>query len=275
MFSVCPTRLRVRVDEVERVPVQVVVVHVGDVVHRLGDEVDRDDVQVRALGAGEREPLGQRVAQLLDQLEEVVGPVDLVHRAGLGVADDDARAVDAQRRGDVVARELLGLELRAVVGVRELLALVEHVLAEQALVAAGDGDRGRVVEAADVDRVRELDDVARALDVRAHHRVLVGGHVVHRGEVEEVVDLLVEGVDAELLLRQVARHGDEAVARAERLAQVVEPAARSLAYQREHLRVVALEQLLDEVTADEAGGAGDEVVQRNPLPRKRDSSKAA
>ncbi len=32
-----------------------------------------------------------------------------------------------------LAHDLLGLELRSVVGVRELLALVEHVLAEQAL----------------------------------------------------------------------------------------------------------------------------------------------
>ena len=43
-------------------------------------------------GPGEREPLGQRVAQLLEQLEEVVRTVDLVHLAGLGVADDDRRA---------------------------------------------------------------------------------------------------------------------------------------------------------------------------------------
>src|SRR3712207_8260914 len=60
-----------------------------------------------------------------------------------------SRPVHPQRRRDLLAHELLGLELRAVVGVRQLLALVEHVLAEEALVLPGDGDRGRVVEAAE------------------------------------------------------------------------------------------------------------------------------
>jgi hypothetical protein len=35
----------------------------------------------------------------------------------------------------------------------ELLALVEHVLAEQPLVQAGDGDRGGVVEDPGLERV--------------------------------------------------------------------------------------------------------------------------
>jgi predicted RNA polymerase sigma factor len=34
--------------------------------------------------------LGKHLAHLLDQLEEVVGAVDLVHFAGARVADDDA-----------------------------------------------------------------------------------------------------------------------------------------------------------------------------------------
>ena len=65
---------------------------VGDVVHRRGHVVDGHDVREAELQADEREPLGQRVARLLDRLEEVVGPVDLVHLAGLRVADDDGRA---------------------------------------------------------------------------------------------------------------------------------------------------------------------------------------
>src|SRR3712207_8810107 len=67
----------------------------GDVVQRRGHVVDRDDVGVAELGSGQRHPLGQHVAQLLDRLEEVVGPVDLVHLAGLRVADDDGGPVDA------------------------------------------------------------------------------------------------------------------------------------------------------------------------------------
>ena len=183
---------------------------VGDVVHRLGDEVDRHDVRLAALRAGQRGPLRQRVAQPLEQLEVVVGAVDLVHLAGLRVADDDPRAEDQRLGLDALAHEPLGLVLGAVVGVREALPLVEHVLLEDALVLAGDGDRAGVVEAADLDRVGELDHVLRALDVRPLHGLLVGGHVVDGGEVEEVVDRLGEPLDAEPRLGQVAGHGDDA-----------------------------------------------------------------
>ena len=56
---------------------------------------------------------------------------------------------------------VLGLEIRMV----EILGLVEHVLAKDAVVEAGGGDRAHVVEAAGADRLRELDRVARAVDV--------------------------------------------------------------------------------------------------------------
>ena len=201
---------RLGVDEVEGVARQLVVGQVGDVVHRARDEVDRHDVGLPALRAGQRRPLRQRVAQPLEQLEVVVGPVDLVHLAGLGVADDDARAEDQRLRLDAFAHEPLGLVLGAVVGVREALPLVEHVLLEDALVLPGDGDRAGVVEAPDLDRVGELDHVLGALGVGLLHGVLVGGHVVDGGEVEEVVDRLVEALDAEPGLRQVAGHRHDA-----------------------------------------------------------------
>jgi hypothetical protein len=141
------------------------------------------------------------VAQPLEQLEVVVGPVDLVHLAGLGVADDDAGTEDQRLRLDALAHEPLGLVLGAVVGVREALALVEHVLLEDALVLPGDGNRAGVVEAPDVDRVGELDDVLGPLVVGLLHGVLVGGHVVDGREVEEVVHRLLEALDAEPRLR--------------------------------------------------------------------------
>ena len=87
---------------------------------------------------------------------------------------------------------------------RQPLPLVEHVLAEEALELAGHRDRAGVVEAPHLDRVGELDHVARAIDVGAPQRILVGLHVVDRGEVEEVVDLLVEALDAEPFLGEVA-----------------------------------------------------------------------
>jgi hypothetical protein len=47
-----------RVDEVEGVAGQLVVGQVGDVVHRLGHEVDGHEIGLAALRAGQRYPLG-------------------------------------------------------------------------------------------------------------------------------------------------------------------------------------------------------------------------
>ena len=161
----------------------------GDVVHRRRDVVDGDDVRVPQLRAQQREPLRQEVAQALDRLEEVVGAVDLVHLAGARVADDDRRAVDPPRARELLAGDLLGLELRAVVGRGQLLALVEHVLAVQALVQAGGGNRGGVVEDPRVDRVGQLDRVAGARDVELLVLLVLRGHVVHGRQVEEEVEV--------------------------------------------------------------------------------------
>ena len=75
----------------------------------------------------------------------------------------------------------------------EVFGLVEHVLAPLAFVEAGDGDRADLVEAARLDRPGEFDRVAGALDVGHLLRLGAGGHVVDRGEVEEVVDVAAQG----------------------------------------------------------------------------------
>ena len=71
----------------------------------------------------------------------------------------------------------------------EVLGLVEHVLAEHALVHPGRCDRRHVLEDAGLDRVGERDRVFRTVDVRDDLAFGVGLQVVHRGEVEEVLDL--------------------------------------------------------------------------------------
>jgi hypothetical protein len=213
---------RLWVDEVEGVARQLAVGEVGDVVHRPGDEVHRDEVRLAALGTGEREPLGQAAAQALEELEEVVRTVELVHLARLRVADHDPGAEHEQLRPDVVARHLLRLVLRAVVGVRQLLALLEHVLLEDAPVPTGDRDRADVVEAPHPPRVRELDHVVGALHVCREHRLAGDLDVVDGREVEEVVDRVLEALDAEPRLRHVAVHrGDAPRGRAEALCEGV------------------------------------------------------
>ena len=256
--------VRVRVGEAERAPVEAV--EVGDVVHRLDHEVDRDDVDLPALDPRHRQPLRDHSPDPADQLEEVVRPVDLVHLAGLGVADDDPRAIDPPGAGGLVAHDrlglVLGLEVRVVV---DPLGLVEHVLAPCALVEPGGGDRAHHVDAPGLDRVGELDHVAGALDVRDPLALRARLHVVDRREVEEVVDVALEPGeilvgDAEARLGEIADDADDAlVVDAPAVAQLREPALGALA--DEHVdRPLPLEQELDEVAADETGRAGDEVA---------------
>ena len=56
---------------------------VGDVVERTCHPVHRHDVRLAEIQPEERHPLRHNLAHALDRLEEVVGPVDLVHLAGL------------------------------------------------------------------------------------------------------------------------------------------------------------------------------------------------
>ena len=142
---------------------------VGDVVHRLGDVVDRHHVGVAEVDADQGHPAGQVVAHLLEQREEVVGTVDLVHRAGLGVPDHDRGPVDPPRHRALVADDLLGLELRPVVRRGQALALVEHRLVEDPAVVTGGRDRGDLVEVLGVELAGQADGVAGAADV---HRLV-------------------------------------------------------------------------------------------------------
>ena len=251
---------RVGIDQVVGVAGQVGVGQVGDVIHRLGHEVDRHDGGLAALRARKREPRGQRPAQLLEQVEHVVRAVDLVHHARLGVAHDHPRPED-QRLGLHIAPDHgLGLVLGPVVVVRQLLVLVEHVLLEHALVGARHGDRADVVEAANFVRVGEVDHVPGALHVGFLGGVLVGFHVVDGRQVEQVVDLLREVLGSQLVLEQVAGHGDDPpLLRTQVLSQRIDLPARAVPHEYVH-GPVAPQQLLDEVPPDETGRAGDEVV---------------
>jgi hypothetical protein len=206
--------LGLRVDQVEGAAVQIV--GVGDVVHGARDEVDRHQVQRSALDPGQRQPRGKRRAELLEQLEEVVGAVDLVDLAGLRVTHDDARPVDAPRQVALGPHHRLGLVLAPGVGIAKPARLVEHVLAEQAGVAARDRDRARVVESTRPDRVGQLNGVNRPADVVRLQLLRARSHVVEGRQVEEVVDSTVERrgrrlVDAEERRTQVTDDRDDSI----------------------------------------------------------------
>ncbi len=136
----------------------------------------------------ERHPLRHHLAHALDRLEEVVGTVDLVHLAGLGVAHNDPGPVHAPGHELLFAHRSLGLELGGVIGRGQPLPLVEEVLAELALVGARDRDRGDVVQASGPQRPSQFHRMVGAADV--DRRVELHGrcHVIDGGEMEEMID---------------------------------------------------------------------------------------
>ncbi len=162
---------------------------------------------------------------------------------------------------------MLGLEVGVVV---DLLGLIEHVLGEGAVVEAGGRDRADHVEVLRLDPLSELYRVPGPLDVGDLLRFGIGGHVVDRSEVEEVLDLAFElrevlVGDAELGLGEVADHRDDPVLlgasrlRTPLVSQLLESAARALT-DEDIDRPFPLKQQLDQVAADESGCAGDEVA---------------
>jgi hypothetical protein len=247
---------------VERLAVQAG--SVRQVVQRPRHVVDRHDVGVAEIDADQRQPLGEGVAHPLQQREEVVRPVDLVHRAGLGVPDDDRGTVDPPRDLGLVADDPLGLVLRLVVRRRQALPLVEHRLVERAGIVARRGDRRDLVEAAGAQRGRESQRLAGAADVETLVALRLGRQVVERRQVEDVFDPAgVFGdpvvVDAEPWAGQVADDGNDPSVVAPAPAQQVESVQRAGPDAHEDVTGPALEQLLDQVPPDEAGRAGDEV----------------
>ncbi len=251
-----------RIGQVKALPV--LPRQVREVIHGRDDIVDRHEVDVAALEADERQPRRQGLPQLLDHLEEVVRPVDLVDLARLRVADHDARAIDAPGSVAPVADERLRFVLRAEVRMLEAGRLLEHVFAEAALVEPCRRDRAHEVEAPGLHALRELQGVVGAHDVRVVLFLAAGLQVIHGREVEHVVDLAGELPEvglrhAEVAPREVARDGHGAArARAPELAHRLEFLHGLRPHEHVHA-LAACQQSFHEVAADESGRAGDEI----------------
>jgi hypothetical protein len=208
------------------------------------------------------------MAKSLDHLEEVVRTVDLVHFAGLRIADDDAGAVNPERTLELVAGDPLGFVLGSEVGVLvEILGLVEHVFTPGALEKAGGGDRTGQMEMPDLDPVGELDCVQGAFDVREPMGFVVGFHVVNGSQVVEVVDLAAELFDfsvgdPEVRLSEVANDRlDPSFGLSPTVDQLFKAAPRALPH--EHVDSAApLQETLDQIPANEARSTSYEVIHR-------------
>jgi hypothetical protein len=181
------------IDEVEALAV--LALRVREMIERGRDVVDRHEADPAALDADHREPCGHVAAQLLDGLEQVVGPVDLVHLAGGRVADHHRGAVDAPGPLAFAPHQRLGIVLGAEVGMLETAGLLEHRLVETAIVEPGGRDRADQVQAAGVDRTREAQHLARALDVGCLEVGAARREVVDRRQVEQVRDAAAQAVE--------------------------------------------------------------------------------
>ena len=126
------------------------------------------------------------------------------------------------------------------------------------------------MQAAGVQRARQLDRVCRPADVHCGVLLCGSGHVVDRREMQHMVDLSAQlldalGLDSQQRFAQIADHRLHAFARAypsdglPALDQVVELVRRALAHQHIHLALTLAEQLLHEPSPDEPGRACDEV----------------
>src|SRR3990167_8558298 len=117
-----------------------------------------------------------------------------------------------------------------------------------------------------VDGLGKLGHVARAFDVDAHLAVFIGAQVVDRGQVVDAVDLALQRLDvvaahAQLLGGEVAadRHRP-GLADAPLAVQAGQFPLAAGEHQRVHRAAGPRQQGLDKALADEAGGAGDEVM---------------
>ena len=96
-------------------------------------EIHRYNVQPATFNTDGGYPLGQRMTDLLNHLEEVIGPVHLVHFAGFRMANDHTRAVDAERNLAFFTHNFFGFVLGAQVRMIKLLGFFEHILPEDTL----------------------------------------------------------------------------------------------------------------------------------------------
>ena len=150
----------------------------------------------------------------------------------------------------------------------EVFGLLEHVLAEDAVVEAGRGDRAHMVEApAPIAFARRT-----ALRVPSILVVIslarIGVEIVDRGQMEEMIDLALELLDviarkAQSRLGNIAFQRNRALrARIPKCAQATEPFGRGIAHQKIDHGIGTRYNAAHQSLADKAAGARDEVNHR-------------
>ena len=184
---------------------------VADGVQRIHHVIHWHDVHAPAFQAHRRHPGRQYLAHALDQLEEIVRSVDLVHLARLAVAHHHGGPKYRPGQLAFFANNFFALVLGAKVRVVQAFGFLEHVFAEHAFVQAGGGDGRHMVKMPSVNRLGKFHGVARAVDIYRYLAFLIGRQVVHRGQMVEMVDLALQPLDvfrghAQAFGLEVAKH---------------------------------------------------------------------
>ena len=242
---------------------------VADGVECIHHKVHRHDVDPPALQAHHGHPGRQQLAHTLDEFEEVVRAVDLVHLAVGAVTHHHGGPVHRPRHLALLAHDaftlVFGHEVRVVV----VLGLLEHVFAEDAFVQTGGGDGRHMVEVPRVNGLGQLDGVAGAVDVHGHLAFFVRIQVVHGGQVVDMAHSAFQLLDVvrgntQLLRRQVAKHRHRTCrAHAPVAAQIGHLGRTFLAQQEVDHRAFALQQLLHKTFANKTCCPCHEILHAN------------
>ena len=233
---------------------------------RRDDEIHGHDVDAAALEADHRRPGRQNFTKLLNQLEEVIGSVDLVDLAGLRIPDDDPRPVDAPGNLRLRPDNRFAVVLGPEIGVIEAPRFFKHILAKNPFIQARGGNRAHVMKAAGVDVSRKFQCIPHAIDVRGGDLRRICRQVVDRGEMEDVIDLAFEPADglrirAQIGFVDVAEDRRHALRRGPPcLPQSREGVGRGVAHKRKDRQALSLKQAARESFSDEAARAGYEDI---------------
>ena len=239
---------------------------VADVVKCIDHEVNRHNIDAAALQAHRRHPWRQQLAHALDQLEEIVGAVNLVHFASGAVTHHHGGTKHSPWHLAFLAYYFFALVLGPEIRMLVVFSLFKHVFAEHALIQTRSRNRRHMVKMPGINGFGKLDRVARAINVDSDLAFFVSTQVIDGRKVVEMAYLALElfdvfGADTEFFAGQVAMHSHRPGSTdAPVLAQGGYLASTFLADQEMHRRAFSLQEFFHQAFTNEACGSRDEIM---------------
>ena len=183
----------------------------ADHIQRIHHKIHRHDIDAPTFQANRRHPWRQQLTQALDQLEEVIRSVNLVHLTGVAVTHHHRRTVNRPRHLALLAHDFFAFMFGHEIRVFVVFGFTEHVFPEHAFIQTGSGDRTHMVKVPGVDGLGQLDGVTGAIHIHLDLAGGVGSQVVNGGEVVNMVDRAFELFDglcrhAQFFAGEVTKH---------------------------------------------------------------------